>query len=175
MFVDRSLAGEEFAEGVRTDGEREHETDRRSDRVPTTDPLPEREAPVGCDTELDRAIRVGRDRADLAIAIGGQPLADQTGIGHRLVGREGLGRDHHERAPRIERAEYIGRVGRVDVGDEVRANTFDAMRPQGLVGQARPEIAAADTDVHDVGESGTIGRHHLPGVYVVDELEHAIE
>ena len=77
-----------------------------------------------------------------------QPAAGLRGVGQRLEGGEGLGRDDEQRAGRVQVAGRLGQVGRV-VGDEPEVEGPVRVVPQRRVGHRRPEVGAADPDVDD--------------------------
>ena len=106
-------------------------------------------AATACGVGRDRDEMLG-DRGLVAQALD-QPGARRGGVGHGLLGGEGLGRDHEQGVRRLERRERVVQLGAVHVGHEMRAQVRTLVGLQRLAHHARPQVRAADADVHDVG------------------------
>ena len=152
--VDGVEAGKHLREGVGADREHRGKPDRRVHRVPAADPVPEAERVRRIDPELLDRLEVGRhrdhvprDRALVAAKAVEEPLPRAPGVRHRLDRRKGLRGDDHERPLRVEVAERLDELRRVDVGDEPERRLAVAVGPQRLVRHRRPEVGAADADV----------------------------
>ncbi len=147
---------------VGADGDGDRQPDRRPQRVTTADPVPEHEHVVGLDAEALHSGGVGGHGHEVA-ADGrlaqrvDQPRAGRGGVGHRLLGGEGLGGDDEERRGRIDRLERLAEVRAVDVGDEVHPRALAAVRRQCVGDHRWPEIGAADADVDDVADAIAAG------------------
>ena len=97
---------EQLGEPLEAQMERDRQADGRPQGVAPADPVPEAEHVGGIDAEaLDRRL-VGRDGDEVAghgplvLELVEQPGAGAGGVGHRLLGREGLGGDDEEGALR---------------------------------------------------------------------------
>ena len=158
VLVHGVRAGEQLLEAVQADRERDRQPDRRPQGVAAADPVPEREHVGAVDAERSDRLGVGRDRHEVLRDRGlvaealDQPAPRRGGVGHGLLGGEGLGRDHEQGTRRIERGERVEQVGAVDVGHEVRAQIRALVGLQRLAHHERPEVRAADADVDDVGD-----------------------
>ena len=158
VLVHRVRAGEQLLEAREADGERDRQPDRRPQGVAAADPVPELEHVLGADAERRDRLGVGRDRDEMLGDRGlvaqalDQPGARRGGVGHGLLGGEGLGRDHEQGVRRLERRQSIVQLGAVHVGHEVRAQVRTLVGLQRLADHARPQVGAADADVDDVGD-----------------------
>ena len=74
-----------------------------------------------------------------------------------------------------EVARRLDEVGRVDVRDEAEREVAPRVVPERLVGHHRPEVGAADADVHDVADR--LARVALPlaRAHALGERGHAVE
>ena len=185
--------GEQLAEHVRPERDRERQPDRGVDRVSAADPVPESERVDRVDAEggdlversgdgdevVGDSIRL-RAASDPSIAPADsrprpQPVAREARVGQRLEGREGLRRDDEERRLGIEVGRRLRQVGRIDVGDEARLDPGIRIRLKGLVDHDGPEVGAADPDVDDVRH--LLAGHALPvtRAHPLGEGGHALE
>ena len=81
----------------------------------------------------------------------GNEGAGRRGIGHRLDGGEGLGRNDEQRCFRIQQFQRIGNMRAVDVGNEMQARAI-MIGCQRQRRHDRAKIGTADTDVDHVGD-----------------------
>ncbi len=93
-----------------------------------------------------------------------QPAPGGVGVGHRLLGREGLRGDDEKGPGGVEAAGLLDEVGGIDVGDEADLRTV-AVRTKGLADHRRAEIGTADSDVDHIGnglagEPGPLASSH---------------
>ena len=108
VVVDRVGAVKEPLEVVHANVECDGGADGRPERVPAADPVPEAEHILGVDPKLADPFGVGRERGKMlghgGLVLGGgeQPGLGAVGVGHGLLGGEGLGRDEEERGLRVQ-------------------------------------------------------------------------
>ena len=181
VLVDVVEPGEHRSEGVGADRDHQREPDRGVHRVAATDPVPEPEHVRGVDAEGSDLLLGGRDRHEVArdraivAEPGDQPIPRAARVRERLDRAERLRRDDEQRRRRVEVARGLGDVGTVDVRDEAVGHRAVDVVTQRLHRHLRPEVAAADADVHH-------GAHPLAGVarpvtrsHALGERAHAIE
>ena len=161
VAVDLVRAPEQLEEALEAHRQRDREADRRPARVAAPDPVPELEDIGGVDAELGHGLAVGgqghevaRHRPLVAEAVE-DPPAGGAGVGHGLLGGEGLRGDDEQGPRRVETARRFDEVGGVDVGDETHVGPV-VVRPEGLADHRRAEVGAADAEVDH-------GRDRLPG------------
>ena len=104
-----------------------------------------------------------------------QARAVGVGVGHRLLGGEGLGGDDEEGLVGLDLAEGLGHVRRVDVGDVEALDGALGEGLEGLVGHGGAEVGAADADVDDVADGLAGGAAPLAGADAGGEVGHAVE
>jgi hypothetical protein len=169
VLVQRARAGQQLGEALAADGDGNRQADGR----------PERKAPTHAFVEAQAAARAeggcrGRVGADgneaarhLAPALRHEPVARRLCVAQGLGRAEGLGGDDEQGARGLQRRQHGGQLVAVHVGDEVQARPVHvAAGAQRLHHHARPQIGAADADVHHVGDAGIrphgLGQlHHL--------------
>ena len=188
------VALEQLLVVVAADREHERKTDRGRKRVAAADPIPEDEHVLRVDAERGDFLR-GRGDGDEVLGDGGfrggllearllglseEPLLRRKRVGHRLLRREGLGRDDEQGLVRLHRAERLGEVRRVDVGDEEELHVALRVGRERDVRHDGTEIGAADADVDDVldalaGEALPLALTDLVGErgHLVEDLAHA--
>jgi hypothetical protein len=159
VLVDRVEAFEHRSEVLRADRKHGRKADGGIHRIASADPVPELEHVGGIDPELRDLFGIGRDgdempgdRLGVAAQAAQRPVARAVRIGHGLQGREGLRGDDEQRFRRIEIACRLHEVGAVDVGHEAERHGTVAVEFERLVRHHRPEVRAADTDIHDVAD-----------------------
>ena len=194
MAVHLVVALEELLIVVAADREHQRETDCARERVASADPVPETEHILRVDTERGDFLR-GRRNGDKVLRDGGlgvsllearllrlgkEPVLRGERVGHRLLRREGLGRDDEQGLVRLHRAERLGEVRRVDVGDEEELHVALRVGRERDVRHDGTEIGAADADVDDVldalaGEALPLALTDLVGErgHLVEDLAHA--
>ena len=190
------VALEELLVVVAADRDHEREADRGRERVAAADPVPEDEHVLRVDAERgdflrgrgdgdevlgDRSLGVGLLEARL-LGLGEEPLLRRKRVGHRLLRREGLGRDDEQGLVRLHRAERLGEVRRVDVGDEEELHVALRVGRERDVRHDGTEVGAADADVDDVldalaGEALPLAAAHGVGevAHLVEDLAHVLE
>jgi hypothetical protein len=170
MPVHGVRAREHLPEALRTDRDGDRQADAGPHGIAPTDPIPEAEG--GGDAELCGGLHVGGERREMAghvlAAVLLEPLACRTRVGHGLQRREGLGSDKEQGVLRTQAAQHRGQFMPVDVGDEMEALAFGAIRLQRKHSHLRTQVRAADADVDDVGDARV--RAHLFG-----KREHRIQ
>ncbi len=179
MFVDFVRAGQQFAECLAPDGDRQRHADRRPQRIAAAHPVPHHETVVRVDAEGVHRLRIGRDRGEVRghgrlAQLRGQPLPRGARVGERLLRAEGLRGDDEQRARRVGVLERVGEIGAVDVGDEQHARRIRGQRMQRLHRHGGPEVRAADADVDDRGESRTARAAHHAFAHALGECQHAL-
>ena len=180
--VDGVEAREELLEALRPDREHRRKADRRVHRVPAADPVPEPERVRRIDPERGDRLEVGRDGDDVlrdrrlvAAEAVQQPLPGAPGIRHGLDGREGLRRDDDERLGRLEAAQRLDEVGRVDVRHESDVELRRGVGAKRLVGHRRAEIGATDPDVdHGLNRPAGVPAPR-PRPHLLGERGHPVE
>ena len=178
--VHRVTAGQQLAEAVGPDLERDRQADHGPQGVAAPDPVPEGEGVPGSNAESGDGLGVGRQRHEVAgnrVPVhppGQEPVEGTARIGHRLERREGLGRDDEQGRGGVESVQDIAEVLPVDVRHEMTAPARDPVGTQRLHGHLRPQVGTADTDVHHVGQR--LARRPAIGarVHRIDEGEHSI-
>ena len=103
------------------------------------------------------------------------PGARGVGVGHRLLGGEGLGRNDEQRLRRVEIARGLGEVGAIDVRDEAEDHVARGVVAQRLVGHDRAEVRAADADVDDVADALAGVALPLAAAHPVGEVGHLVQ
>ncbi len=198
MLVDRVEAGQELAEHVGTQGDRERQPDRRVDGITSAHPVPEAEGVRRVDAERCDLVERGRHGDEVVghgVGAGGirvvdrallgelrpQPVASQAGVGQGLERREGLRGDDEEGGLGIEVSRLLRDVGGVDIRDEAGVDAGVGVRQQSLVDHHRAQVAAADADVDDVrdllaGDAAPLARAHAvgEGAQPVEHLVHVV-
>jgi hypothetical protein len=155
VLVHRVRAAEELLKVLEADHERDAEADRGPERVAAADPVPEREHVRGVDPERSHRLRVRAERdkvlrdVRLVARARQEPRARALRVRDRLLRRERLGGDDEERALGVARAQRLREVRAVDVRDEVGRDVALGVRLERLGDHHRPEVGAADADVHD--------------------------
>ena len=163
----------------RPDGDRQRQADARPDRIAAADPVPEAEHPPRLDAEFGDLVEPRRHRGEMVgdrsfAERGDDPGARRLGVGHRLLGGEGLGGDDEQGPRRLEPVQRVGDVGAVDVGDEMAVQARPAERRQRARRHRRTEVGAADADVDDVGHRLAERAAHPPFAHVGGEGEHLV-
>ena len=107
MAVHRPGAIEHRLELLPADGQRDHQPDRRPQRIAAAHPVAEAEGVVWRDAEFGHRLQVGGERGEVLADRGiaqraGDPVARRVGVGHGLQRGEGLGGDQEQGARRIE-------------------------------------------------------------------------
>ena len=121
VLVYRMEAREELAEPVGTDRQHHRQTNRRIDRVATTDPVPEPEHVLGVDTErADRRSISGHGHEVLAHRLivaepADQPIPRRPRVGQCLDSGERFRAHHEQRRLRIEACERARDISAIDV------------------------------------------------------------
>ena len=129
----------------------DRQADRRPQRIATPDPVAETEGPAAAPGL--GLVRRGGDADQMARQAFGrqrfrQPGLGQLGIGQRFLRREGLGHDHDEGRLRLQTAQRLGHLARIDIGDEAQVDGW-LQWAQRVPQQARAQVRAADTDMDD--------------------------
>ena len=96
-------------------------------------------------------------------------------VRHRLDGGERLRGDDHERLRRIEVAEGLHQVGRVDVRDEPQGQAAVGVGAERLVRHRRTEVRPADPDVDDCPNALPGMAEPVSGAHALSERGHPIE
>ena len=89
-------------------------------------------------------------------------------VGHGLLRREGFRRNDEQRLARVQAPQHRRDVVAVDVADEVELQPRRHERRQRTQRHARPEIGAADADVHDMPDAAA-------GAHVFGEGQRPVE
>ncbi len=152
-------AGEQLAKPLVADGQGDGQPDGGPQGVAPADPVPETEHVVGVDAEGRDPLGIGGnchevvgDRRFIPQGID-QPIPGAVGVGHGLLGGEGLGGDHEEGGGRLQVADGLGQVGAVHVGDEVDPQLGGLVGLEGLANHQRAQVGAADADVDHIGDA----------------------
>ncbi len=92
-----------------------------------------------------------------------EPRLGRRRVGERFLRGERLGGHDEQRRRRIERREGTREVLGIDVRHELNAQAlrFARRKAQGVAREQRPEVGAADADVHDIAQraSGRADAH----------------
>ena len=173
---------EETHEVHRPDGAHQRQADGGIDGVAPAHPVPETEHVLGIDAELGDLLRVGGDRNEvlgdgrlITIKLLNQPSASSMSIGQGFLGGEGLGGDDEEGGAGVEAVESRGEVRRVNVGDELRANTRYLVGTQCLGSHGGAQVRAADADVDDLLDGVARMSQPRAGAQCGGEVAHAAE
>ena len=177
-------AGEELDEVVEAYVEGDRQADGGPHGIAAADPVPELEHVGSVDAEILDGFRVGGKRDKVpgnGRRIFGslqEPCLGTFGVGHGLLGREGLRGDDKEDGFGVHFLECLGDVGAINVGDEMNLE-IAGVRFEGLGRHDRAEIRAADADVDDIGDGFAGITFPRAGADVVAEclhlLEHAVD
>ena len=158
MLVYDVGAVQQLLETVEADGKGDGQADSRPQREPSPHPIPELEHVGGVDAEGRHLLSV-RGEGDEMLSDGGlvfgpgqEPGPGRVGVGHRLLGGEGLGGDEEQGGLRAQALERLGDIGSIDVGDEVKTQAGMNVGRQGFDHHLRAQVGAADADVDDVGD-----------------------
>ncbi len=182
VLVDACGAGEELGEARRPQSDRDRQAHGRPQRVAAPDPVPHRQHVRSGDAERGGRRDVARHADEMASGVGAggqsglQPRARCRCVGERLLRRERLGYHDDQRGRGVETPERTGEMLRVDVGHEAHARRARAglgNRAQRVADEARPEVRAADADVHDVADREPGGAEATPFAQRVGQGEHA--
>ena len=151
MVVHRGGARQHPFEHVPAQGDAARQADRRPQRIPPADPVPEGEGPTAA--EGRRLVRRRRHpdevfRHPLGRQRRRQPGLGRLGVGQGFLRRESLGHDHDQGGFRIEARQRLGHVARIDVGDEAQVDG-GVQRAQRIPDHARPQVRPADADMND--------------------------
>ena len=162
MRVDVEAATQKLHEMIGPDADRQSQSDRRPQRIAAADPIPKAEHALGVDAELRRFVQPRGHGGEVLwhrrLAERGDDARPRAGgVGHGLLRRESFRRDDEQRARKIERLQRVGKIGAVDIGDEMRSRPRAAIGRQGPRRHRRPEVGAADPYIHDIRE-GFIAR-----------------
>ena len=79
-----------------------------------------------------------------------RPVAGRVGVGHRLQGGKGFGRNYKEGFRWIKILDRLREVGAIDIGNEPERQGSIAIVFERLVGHHRPQVGAPNADVDDV-------------------------
>ena len=166
MLVHALHPVEEAGEVVKADRQGDAQADGGGEAVAATDPVPETKDVIGRDPKFLSALDVGGQGGEVpgnvgfATAVVVEPLAGGAGVGHRFLGREGLGGDEEERRFRVDLFEDFGEVGTVDVADEVDFAAVDPVGFEGFGDHDGAEIGTTDSDINHLGEllAGAAGK-----------------
>ena len=173
-------AGQELREPFLADRGHHRQTDRRVHRIPPADPVPETEHVLGVDTEFVDQLRVRRHRDEVfghcrVAQRVDQPPPCRRRVGQCLQRRERLGGDDEKCCRRVQSVELGDQVGGVDVGDEPGRDAGIDVVAQRLIDHDRPEVGAADADVHHGGDALAGRAAPLAAAQPVGELTHPVE
>ena len=181
VFVHRVRAVEQLREMLHAQIHHDRQTDGRPQRIAPADPVPELEHVGGIDAELGHALGVGRHRDKM---LGHRPLITQflnqpspgsMGIGHGLLGGEGLGGDDKQGALGIALGQDVADMRAVHVGDEMHPQGRIAIRLQRLADHLRPQIGTADADVDHVADALAGLAAPLAAPDLFGELAHVLQ
>jgi len=103
-----------------------------------------------------------------------QPAAGGVGVGHGLLGCEGLGGDHEKGLRRVEAAGLLHEVGGVHVGDEAHMRAVAEGRER-LADHCRSEVRTTDTDVDDGFDRPAGEAEPTAGPNRLGEISHLLE
>ncbi|KAF7457505.1 Protein kinase [Cryptosporidium felis] len=183
VLVHLPAAVQEVLDQVRAevDGER-NEPHGAADRKPASHPVPEAEDVVHGDSEVGGGLDVGAHGGEVpahrCLALEGlvEPLLDGFGVQNCLGRGEGFAHDDHQSSLGVESVRGSPDVYGVHVGQEAESPAAGALkpfrsRPQGLVHELRPEVAASDSDAYDVPEDLSRGPQEFALPDGVGELE----
>ena len=162
MRVDVEAAAQKLREMIGPDADRQSQSDRRPQRIAAADPIPKAEHALGVDAELRRLVEPRGYGGEVLwhgrLAERGDDARPRAGrVGHGLLRRKSFRRDDEQRARKIERLQRVGKIGAVDIGDEMRSRPRAAVGRQCPRRHRRPEVGAANPYIHDIRE-GFIAR-----------------
>ena len=182
VLVDCVEAIQHCPEVLRTDGDHGRKADRRIHRVTSADPVPEPEHIGRVDAEPGHFRCVGRDRHKMPgdrffipAKTLNRPGASGVRVGHRFQSREGFRRDDEERFGGIKIPDRLGEISTIDVGHKAECHRALAVGFQRFIGHHRPEIRAADADVHNVADALAGMAYPCPAADAVGEVGHPVQ
>ncbi len=181
MAVHGVRAVEQALEIAPAEPEREHEPDRRPQRIAPADPVPEAEHVGRIDAEGAHRGLVGRDGDEmpghrrLVAQPREEPVARRAGVDHGLEGGEGLRGDDEERCLRADPLEHRRQVIAVEIGDEMHRDVRPPIGLERFHRGLRAEMRAADADIDDVPDRGPGGAAPGAGVHALHEIAHPLE
>jgi len=104
-----------------------------------------------------------------------QPRARRLRVGDRLDRGEGLGADDEEGLVGVEPQELLRDVRTVHVGHELHVQAAVRVGAQRLVGHHRPQVRAADADVHHVLDRLAREAEPLARTHLLSEVAHLVQ
>ena len=181
VLVHLPRAVQQCREGRHADVQGNRQTDRRPQGIAPADPVPEAEHVLRVDAELGHPAGIGGHRHEVArnvlllTAVVEEPGARAGGVAQGLLGGEGLGHHDEQRRLRIDPVQHVGQRCAVHVGHEVHRQALVANRAQRFADHLRPEVGAADADVHDVGDRLAAVALPAAAAHPVGEAAHLVE
>ena len=172
VLVHLVRTGQQRAKAGAADGNCNRQTNRRPQRITPTHPVPKAEG--GGDAELLRRCHVGRQRGEMARGVSAalrlKPSLGRARVGHGLCGGEGFRGDQKQRAAGLAVGQHAGEFLTIDVGDEMQLAAGRGEFSQRQHRHLRPQVRAANADVHHVGDGRVrahvlgVGEHGLQGL-----------
>ena len=157
VTIHRMRAGQQLLEIIKTNRQRNRQTDRRPQGITATDPIPELEHVGGIDTECRDRAGVGRQRSKVLGHMrlpGGalqEPLTGAQGVGHGLLRGEGLGGHQEQRGLGIQTLQRFGDMSAIHVRNKVHVQVI-FVRLKCLGHHVRTQVRTTDTDIHHIGD-----------------------
>src|SRR5215468_10298520 len=111
----------------------------------------------------------------IATQPGKRPGASRVSVGHGFQRGKGFGRYDKQRFRRIEIAYRFREVSAIDIGNEAEGHISLAVVLESFIGHDRPEIGAANADVHDVTNALTSVTCPRAASDAVRKISHLVE
>ena len=124
MLIHRVGTGQQLAEVLKTNRQRNRQTNRRPHRIASTHPVPEREHVFRIDPKGTHCLGVGRDRDKVARQFGRRcmlqkPAARRLRVHHGFLRGKCLGGDDEQGRFRIDLLQHRMQIVTIDIRHEV--------------------------------------------------------
>ncbi len=155
--VDVACALQKFLKSLAADGEFRNQADRRPHRIAAAHPIPHGEPVVGGNAEGIHGRGIGRYRDEvirgrLLPQSADDPGARRVGIRLGFLGDECLRANDDQGFRGIDAADQILELSAIHIGHKMRRDSAAPLMFEGVADEKRPQIRAADADIHDVFE-----------------------
>ena len=156
--IESRRAIQQGLEIVHSDRNRNRESDRRPERVPSPHPVPKLEHVCRIDAESGHLRFVGREGDEVTGDRGGiakgfeQPTLRAHCIGNGFLRGERFGSHDEQRGLRPEQLKRLGNLRAVHVRDKMQAHMTGRVGLQRFRDHDRTQIGTANADIHDIGD-----------------------